>query len=73
MTVKAVVAQKLVQEKFDLLMLQAFHLNLVSLRRNAALSTLDMFSKKVYSNTSLVGKLSKIYSLLFLLRLSNGF
>ena len=53
MIVEAVVAQKLVQEKLDLSMLQAFHLNLVPFGRNAALNALDMFSEKVDRNLSL--------------------
>ena len=54
-------------------MLQAFHLNLGSLGRNAALNAHDMFPEKVYSNASFVGKFSEVYDLLLLLRLSNGF
>ncbi len=73
MIVQAVVAQKLVQEQFDFLVLQAFHLNLVSLGRNAALDALDMFPEKVYSNTSFLGKSPEVYDLLLLPRLSNGF
>jgi hypothetical protein len=73
MIVQAVVAQKLVQEQFDFLVLQAFHLNLVSLGRNVALYALDMFPEKVYSNASFVGKFPEVYDLLLLLRFSNGF
>ncbi len=73
MIVQAVVAQKLVQEQFDFLVLQAFHLNLVSLGRNAALDAFDMFPEKVYSKASFVGKFPEVYYLLFLLRFSNGF
>jgi hypothetical protein len=73
MIVQAVVAQKLVQEQFDFLVLQAFHLNLVSLGRNAALDSLDMLSEKVHSNASFVGKFPEVYDLLLLPRLSNGF
>jgi hypothetical protein len=60
-----------VQEKFDLLVLQAFNMNLVSLGRNAALDALDMFSEKVHSDASLVRKSPEVYDLLLLLRLSN--
>ncbi len=73
MIVQAVVAQKLVQEQFDFPVLQAFNLNLVSLGRNAALDALDMFSEKVYSNASFVGKFPEVYDLLLLPRLSNRF
>jgi len=73
MIVQAVVAQKLVQEQFDLLMLQTFNLNPSSLGRNAALDALDMFPEKICSNANPVGKLSKVYDLLLLLRLSNRF
>lgn len=71
--IKPVVAQKFVQEQFDLLVLQAFNLNLVSFDRNVALDALDMLSKKVNGNANLVRKLSDVYNLLFLLRLSNSF
>ena len=73
MIVKTIVAQKLVQEQLNFPVLQAFHLNLVSFGRNAALDSLDMFPEKVYSNASFVGKFSEVYDLLLLLRLSNGF
>jgi hypothetical protein len=73
MIVQAVVAQKLVQEQFDFLVLQAFHLNLVSLARNAALDALDTFPEKVYSNASFLGKFPEVYDLLLLPRLSNRF
>jgi hypothetical protein len=43
MIVKTIVAQKLVQEQLNFPMLQAFHLNLVSLGRNTALDTFHVF------------------------------
>lgn len=73
MIVKSAVAEKLVQEQLDLLVLQAFNLNLVSFSRDAALYALDMFSKKVRCDPSLVGKLSEVYDLLLPLCLSNRF
>ena len=73
MIVKTIMTQKFVQEKFDLLMLQTLDMNPVSFRRNAALGALDMFSQKVHCDSNLVGKPSKVYDLLLLLRLSNGF
>ena len=44
MTVETIVAQKLVQEQLNFPVLQAFHLNLVSLGRNTALDTFHVFS-----------------------------
>jgi len=44
MIVKTIVAQKLVQEQLNFPVLQAFHLNLVSLARNTALDTFHVFS-----------------------------
>jgi hypothetical protein len=44
MIVKTIVAQKLVQEQLNFPVLQAFHLNLVSLGRNTALDTFHVFS-----------------------------
>ncbi len=73
MIVEGIVAQKLVQEKFDIPVLQAFHLNQVSLLRNAALNVLDMFSEKLHSKSSLVGKFSEVYCLLILFLFSNRF
>ncbi len=43
MIVKPIVAQKLVQEQLNFPVLQAFHLNLVSLGRNTALDTFHVF------------------------------
>jgi len=63
--IKASVTQKLVQEQFDLLVFQAFNLNLVSFGQNAALNVLDVLSEKVYSKCSLAGKSSEVYSLMF--------
>ncbi len=73
MFVEAVVAQKLVQEKFDFPVLQAFNLNLISFARDAAFNVLDMFSEKVHSKSSLVGKFSEIYCLLIPILFSNRF
>ena len=44
MIVKTIVAQKLVQEQLNFPVLQAFHLNLVSLGRHTALDTFHVFS-----------------------------
>jgi hypothetical protein len=73
MIVEAVVTQKLVQEQFDFPVLQAFHMNLVSLGRNAALNALDMFSEKVYSRASLLRQSREVYCLLLLFLFSNRF
>ena len=73
MIVKSVVAEKLVQEQLDLLMLQTFHLNLVSFSRNAAFDALDMLSEKLRCDSDLVRKLSEVHDLLLLLRLSDRF
>lgn len=73
MIVQAIVAQELVQEQFDLLMLQAFNLNLVSFGRNTALDVPDVLSEKVYGSANLIGKLCEVYDLLLLLRFSNRF
>ena len=43
MIVKTIVAQKLVQEQLNFPVLQAFHLNLVSLGGNTALDTFHVF------------------------------
>ena len=43
MIVKTTVSQKLVQEQLNFPVLQAFHLNLVSLGRNTAPDTFEVF------------------------------
>ena len=73
MVVEAVMAQKLVQEQSDLPVFQAFHVNLVSLGRNAALNILDMVPKKVYSEPSLPWQFFEVYDLLFVSRSSYRF
>jgi hypothetical protein len=73
MIVEAIMTQKFVQQQSDFFVLQAFHLNLASLGRNAALDPPDMFSEKVYGNASFVGKFPEVYDLVLLLRFSNGF
>ena len=71
MMVKTIVSQKLVQEQLNLPVLQAFHLNLVSLGRNTALDTFHVFFQKVRGRSDLRRQFSKVYGLLFFLRLSN--
>ncbi len=71
MIVKTIVTQKLVQEQLNFPVLQAFHLNLVSLSRNTALDTFHVFFQKVRGRSDLSRQFSEVYCLLFFLRFSN--
>jgi len=64
------VSQELVQEQFDFLVLQSFHLNLVSLGQHTSFQILNMLSEKVYRRSEFRRQFSEVYGLLFLL-LSN--
>jgi hypothetical protein len=66
------VAQKLVQKQFDILVLQSYHLDLVSLRRHAASNLLGMLSKKVYGGFDMRRHSSEIDCLLLLAQFSGG-